>query len=48
MVWYITLKKKKIQVYTTPDEVKSYKGTDLTAAAPVLPDFSFTVTDLLA
>lgn len=48
LVWYITPKKKKIEVYTSPDAMKAYKGTDIISADPVLPEFSFTVADLFA
>ncbi len=48
LVWYIMPKKKKIEVYTTPDAMQAYKGTDVISAAPVLSDFSFTVVDLFA
>lgn len=48
LVWYIVPKQQKIYVYTSPDESKAYKGTDVISAAPVLPDFQFTVADLFA
>lgn len=48
LVWYILPESKKIYVYTSPDESKAYKGTDVISAAPVLPDFQFTVADLFA
>ncbi len=48
LVWYIVPKQKKIYVYTSPDESKAYKGTDVISAAPVVPDFRFTVADLFA
>ena len=48
LVWYIIPKKKKIHAYTSPDDIKVFKGTDTVSAAPVLPEFSFTVADLFA
>lgn len=48
LVWYIVPKQKKIYVYTSPDESKAYKGMDVISAALVVPDFRFTVADLLA
>jgi Uma2 family endonuclease len=48
LVWYVVPKQQKIYVYTSPDESKAYKGTDVISAAPVVPDFEFTVADLFA
>lgn len=48
LVWYIAPISRKIHVYTSPDESKVYKGTDVIAAAPVVADFQFTVADLFA
>lgn len=48
LVWYIIPKQQKIYVYTSPDESKAYKGADVISAAPVVPDFQFTVADLFA
>lgn len=48
LVWYILPKKQKIHAYTSPDDIKVFKGTDTISAAPVLPEFSFTVADLFA
>lgn len=48
LVWYVIPESKKIYVYTSPDESKAYKGADLMSAAPVVPDFQFTVADLFA
>lgn len=53
LVWYIVPRtdvpeQQKIYVYTSPDESKAYKGTEIISAAPVLPDFQFAVADLFA
>ncbi|AQG81490.1 Uma2 family endonuclease [Spirosoma montaniterrae] len=48
LVWYVIPKQKKIYVYTSPDESKAFKGSDVISAAPVIPDFQFTVADLFA
>lgn len=48
LVWYIVPKQRKIYVYTSPDESKAYKNTEIIPAAPVVPDFQFTVADLFA
>ena len=48
LVWYIVPEQTKIYVYTSPDESKAYKGPDVISAAPVVPDFQFTVADLFA
>ena len=48
LVWYIIPRHRKIDVYTSPDESKAYKGADVISAAPVVPDFQFTVADLFA
>ncbi|MFD2572426.1 Uma2 family endonuclease [Spirosoma soli] len=48
LVWYVIPESKKIYVYTSPDESKAYKGTDVISAAPVVPDFQFTVGNLFA
>ncbi len=48
LVWYILPKKQKIHAYTSPDDRKVFKGTETISAAPVLPEFSFTVADLFA
>ena len=48
LVWYIVPKQKKIYVYTSADESKAYKGADVISAAPVVPDFQFTIADLFA
>jgi Uma2 family endonuclease len=48
LVWYILPKKQKIHAYTSPDDRKVFKGSDTISAAPVLPEFSFTVADLFA
>ena len=48
LVWYIVPEQQKIYVYTSPDESKAYKGTEIISAAPILPDFQFAVADLFA
>lgn len=48
LVWYIAPKRQKIYVYTSPDESEAFKGQQVISAAPVIPDFSFTVADLFA
>ena len=48
LVWYIAPVKQKIYVYTSPDETKVYKGTDVLSAVPVIDDFQFIVADLFA
>ena len=53
LVWYIVPRtdvpeQQKIYVYTSPDESKAYKGTEIISAIPVLPDFQFAVADLFA
>ncbi len=48
LVWYIIPRHQKIEVYISPDESKAYKGADVISAAPVVPDFQFTVADLFA
>lgn len=48
LVWYIAPKRQRIYVYAAPDESKAYKGTEVVTALPVLPDFSFVVSDLFA
>ena len=48
LVWYVVPKRRKIYVYTSPDDLKVYKNTELISAAPVVPDFQFSVADLFA
>ena len=48
LVWYIVPKQKKIYAYTSPDDIKVFKGTETISAAPVLPEFSFSIADLFA
>lgn len=48
LVWYIAPVKQKIYVYTSPDEIKVFKGTDALSAAPVIDGFQFVVADLFA
>ena len=46
LVWYVVPEQQKIYVYTSPDKLRVLKGTDVTSAAPVVPDFEFVVADL--
>lgn len=46
VVWYISPKKKLIYVYTSPFDVKIYKGEQICNARPALPDFEFKTEDL--
>lgn len=48
LVWYVVPNRQKIYVHTSPDTSQAYKGTDVISAAPVVPDFAFTVADLFA
>ncbi|GAA4457953.1 hypothetical protein GCM10023189_29470 [Nibrella saemangeumensis] len=49
LVWYIVVPKhQKIYAYTSPDNATVFKGQQTISAAPVLPDFQFTVADLFA
>lgn len=48
LVWYIAPKRRKIYVYTSPDESKAFKGSEVISAAPVVPDFEFVVRELFA
>lgn len=48
LVWYIVPTQQKIYVYTSPDESKAYKGSEVISAAPVVPDFQFAIADLFA
>ena len=46
IIWYISPKHQQIYVYTSPIDVKIYKGNAVCSAAPVLPDFSFKVKEM--
>jgi Uma2 family endonuclease len=46
LVWYIAPKQQKIYAYTSPDDIKVYKGQDVCSAAPLVPDFQFVIQDL--
>jgi Uma2 family endonuclease len=46
VVWYISPKKKLIYVYTSPSDVKIYKGEEICNARPALLDFEFKTEDL--
>jgi Uma2 family endonuclease len=47
VLWIIYPKLKKVEVYTSLDDVKICYGDSVCSAAPVLPDFQITVKDLL-
>jgi Uma2 family endonuclease len=47
VLWIIYPKLKKVEVYTSLDEVKICYGESVCSAAPVLPDFQIAVKDLL-
>ena len=46
LVWYIAPKQQKIYAYTSPDDIKVFKGQDICSAAPVVPDFQFVIQNL--
>lgn len=46
LVWYIAPKQRKIYAYTSPDDIKVFKGNDVCSAAPVVPDFTFVIDEL--
>jgi len=48
LVWYIVPTSRRIYVYTSPDDIKVYKNAEILSAAPLLPDFQFSVADLFA
>ena len=48
LVWCISPKQQQIYVYTSPTEVKIYKGSAVCSAKPVLSDFSFKVENMFA
>ena len=48
LVWYIAPKRQKIFAYTSPDDSKTFKGTDVISAAPVVPELQFSVADMFA
>ena len=47
VLWIIYPKLKKVEVYTSLDDVKICYGDSICSATPVLPDFQITVKDLL-
>jgi Uma2 family endonuclease len=47
VLWIIYPKLKKVEVYTSLDDVKICYGDSVCSAAPVLPDFQITVKNLL-
>lgn len=48
LIWYIFPKQEQIYAFTSPTELKIYKGKDICSASPVLTDFSFKINDLFA
>jgi len=46
LVWYIVPKFQKIYAYTSPDDIRVFRGEQVISADPVLPDFQFAVADL--
>lgn len=46
LVWYIAPKQRKIYAYTSPDDIRVFKGNDVCSAAPVVPDFTFVIDEL--
>lgn len=46
LVWYIVPKQQKIFSYTSPDDIKVFKGQDICSAAPIVSDFQFVIDDL--
>ncbi len=46
LVWYVAPKQQKIYAYTSPDDIKVFKGQDVCSATPVVPDFQFIVEEL--
>ncbi len=47
VLWIIYPKLKKVEVYTSLDDVKICYGKTICSASPVLPDFQISVNDLL-
>ena len=48
LVWYIVPKRQRIYAYTSPLAIHVFANTDVVSAAPVLPEFSFSLPDLFA
>lgn len=46
LIWYSAPRQQKIYAYTSPDDIKVYKGDDQIIAEPVLADFQLVVADL--
>ena len=46
LVWYIAPKFQKIYAYTSPDDIRVFRGEQIISAAPVLPGFQFAVADM--
>ncbi|CCH03372.1 protein of unknown function DUF820 [Fibrella aestuarina BUZ 2] len=48
LVWYIAPRQKRVYAYTSATESVVYKADATLSAAPLLPDFQFTLTNLFA
>lgn len=48
LVWYIAPRQQRIYAYTSATESIVYRNDMTISAAPLLPDFQFTLTDLFA
>ena len=48
LVWYIVPKRKRIYAYLSPTDIHVYTNDDVVTAAPVLPELTFTLSDLFA
>ena len=48
LVWYIVPKRQRIYAYTSPLDIHVFANDDVVSAAPVLPEFTFTLPDLFA
>lgn len=48
LVWYIVPKRQRIYAHTSPLDIHVFADVDVVSAAPVLPEFSFSLPDLFA
>jgi Uma2 family endonuclease len=46
LVWYIAPRFQKIYAYSSPDDIRVFRGEQVISAAPVLPDFQFALADM--